>query len=315
MIPLLVFSALSALVDVFAGDRLQHASPGAVAAVAFSLVGVACCGLALVRRRPAGLLALVREHGRDIAVLNVATAVTWLSLLYALKLMEPAIANVVSIAIGPAFTVVLQALWWRRVAVLRSEALVSAGILAVLVALVWFSVIGHSSVGRVSLPAMSTGVSAAVLSGAGAAATVVFSARLAGAGVDVGTVMGVRFGVVAVCGWVMAAFAGTARLPTAVVPGVVIAVIGVGVPAWLVQLGVRRVSPATASLIVSLAPAMTLLLQLADARLAFSAYSAAGIAVITVLIGIGLLARRGRPAGDGVPSHLSEESAHALSDR
>ncbi|MEV0599244.1 EamA family transporter [Streptomyces sp. NPDC050315] len=309
MAALFVFALFSALVDVFAAQRLQHLDPGSVAAVAFTLTGVFFCGLTLLRTRPARVLAVARAHAADLLVLNVTTAVTWLSLLYALKLMEPAVANVVSIAIGPACTVLLQYLWWRKGRVLPGELLSALGIVLALAGLVWASLDGRSGVGDRAAAVMALGVCAAVASGAGGAANVVFSARLGAAGVDVPTVMGLRFGLVAAAGWLLAATGDTARLGEALLPGAVVAVIGVGIPAVLVQIGVRRVTPVTASMICALAPALTLLLQLADKRLTFSVPSAVGIAVITVLIGLGLLARRGAP-----PAAVAQEGKkiHAL---
>ncbi|MGI5468207.1 EamA family transporter [Streptomyces sp. CA-132043] len=292
---LFAFALFSALVDVFAAHRLQHLDPGSVAAVAFTLTGAFFCGLTLLRTRPARLLAVVRAHAADLLVLNLTTAVTWLSLLYALKLMEPAVANVVSIAIGPACTVLLQYLWWREDRVLPGELLSALGIVLALAGLVWASLDGRSGVGDRAAATMALGVCAAVASGAGGAANVVFSARLGAVGVDVPTVMGLRFGLVAAAGWLLAATGDTGRLGAALLPGAVIAVIGVGVPTVLVQIGVRRTTPVTASMICALAPALTLVLQLADSRLAFSVPSALGIALITALIGCGLLARRGVP--------------------
>ncbi|WP_406861085.1 EamA family transporter [Streptomyces sp. HUAS MG47] len=314
MVPLFAFSLLSALVDVFAGARLQQVDPGAVAAVAFTLTGVVFCTAAVVRMRWKPLVAVARAHARDLLVVNVTTALSWLSLLYALKLMEPAVANVVSIAIGPAFTVVMQMLWWRRDKVLPGEFVSAVGILATLVLLVWASLTGESGVGARDLTAMSLGVFAAVVSGAATSANVVFSARLGAAGVDVPTVMGLRFGLVAVGGWVMAGFAGFQALGEAVVPGVVVAVIGVSVPAYLVQVGVRRVPPMTASMVISLAPVLTLLLQLFDTRLEFSTISAVGIAVITLFIGVGLLARRSAQRPAPPPTAENEDIVHAVRD-
>ncbi|MFD7664058.1 EamA family transporter [Streptomyces sp. NPDC059788] len=311
MAALFVFSLFSALVDVFASERLQHVDPGSVAAVAFTLTGLFFCVLTAVRLRPARLVAAVRAHAADLVVLNITTAVTWLTLLYALKLMEPAVTNVVSIAVGPAFTVLLQVLWWKRDRVLPGEVLSSIGILLTLAGLVWASLDGRSGVGDRAALAMTLGLCAAVASGAGGAANVVFSARLGAAGVDVPTVMGLRFALVAAVGWTLAGFSGAEQLGRALVPGAVVAVIGVSIPAYLVQIGVRKVTPMTASMICSLAPAMTLLIQLADSRLTFSVPSAVGITVITVFIAAGLLARRGAPPA----AVVQEGKTHAVSDR
>jgi drug/metabolite transporter (DMT)-like permease len=308
---LFMFSVLSALVDVFAGERLQRVDPGAVAAVAFTLTGGVFCGAAVWRLRRSRLALVIREHGRDLLILNLTTAVTWLALLYALKLMEPAIANVVSIAIGPAVTAAMQALWWKQDRVLLGETLSAVGILLTLVLLVWASLSGDSAIGGRGTVAMSLGVCAAVVSGAASAGNVVFSARLGAAGLDVPTVMGLRFGLVAVSGWALVGGTGVGQVPDALVPGAVVAVIGVAVPAYLVQIGVRKVPPMTASMVITLAPAMTLLLQLFDSRLAFSPTSAAGIAAITVFIGIGVLVRESARRAAPAPSTDREDVVHA----
>ena len=307
---LLLFTVLSALVDVFAGNRLQHTDPGSVAAVAFTAVGVVFCATAAARTRWRPLLAVARRHSRDLLALNLATAVTWVSLLYALDWMEPAVANVVSIAIGPAFTVIMQALWMRGDRMPAGQIAAAGGILVVLALLIASSIAGYSAVGHHRAALLAAGAAAAVVSGAASAATLVFSARLSAAGLDVRTVLGLRFPLVAVAGWVLVALSGGRRLGSAVTTGLVVAVIGVALPALLIQLGIRRVTPLTASMIITLAPAVTLLLQLADPRLAFSPRSTVGIAVITVLIGFGLLTRRdGRRARR---PEQEEEEQHAL---
>lgn len=58
-----------------------------------------------MRRGLPAALSPFREQRADVLAINGTTAVTWLSMLYALKFLEPAIVNVISLAIGPALTV------------------------------------------------------------------------------------------------------------------------------------------------------------------------------------------------------------------
>ena len=296
---LLPYPVLSAVVDVYAGRGEQTLDPAVVAAVAFTITVVmfAVPGKAA----PTAL----RGRWRDVAALNVTTALTWISLLYALKFLEPAVVNAVSLAIGPAVTVMAGPLLRRGTRALPAEAGVAAAVLVTIAVLSWGSADGLTSVGHVGLGPGAAGLAATLLSGLGSAGTFIYAKRLSEAEVRPAAVLSSRFYLTAAVSWVIAAATGLPRLGGSLLPGAVVAVVGVAAPAYLLQLGVRYAEPITVSLIDNLAPVLTYLLQLLDGRLRPSGFSLSGIVTVTVLITAGVIARarhdaRARQAGDTV---------------
>jgi drug/metabolite transporter (DMT)-like permease len=302
---LLPYPVLSAVVDVYAGHGEQSLDPAVVAAVAFTLTVVLFAVLEAGAGRPAAgqwpgsasLKRTLRAQPQDIAALNVSTALTWISLLYALKFLEPAVVNAVSLAIGPAVTVVAGPLLRRGTSVLAIEAGLSAALLAMIAVLCWGSAAGLTSIGHVGLGRGTAGLAATVVSSLGSAGTFIYAKRLSEAAVSPAAVLSSRFYLTAVVSWAIAAADHVPRLAASLVPGAVVAVVGVAAPAYLLQLGVRHAEPITVSLLDNLAPLLTYLLQLLDGRLRPSAFSLSGILVITGLIGTGVIARARHDAG------------------
>jgi drug/metabolite transporter (DMT)-like permease len=303
---LLPYPVLSAVVDVYAGHGEQTLDPAVVAAVAFTLTVAlfAVLGAAALRVSarathapggPSGLapgpVRALRAHPADVLAINISTALTWISLLYALKFLEPAVVNAVSLAIGPAVTAMASPVLRRGTTVLGAEARVSAAVLAVIVLLCWGSVSGLTSIGHVGLGRATAGLAATLLSGLGSAGTFIYAKRLSEAGVSPASALSSRFYLTAGVSWVIAATDHLPRLAASLVPGAVVAVIGVAAPAYLLQLGVRYAEPITISLLDNLAPLLTYLLQLLDGRLHPSAFSLLGIVTITCLIGAGVVVR------------------------
>lgn len=287
---LLLFAVFSALVDVYAGNQLQKISPISVAAISFTLCAVFFLGLDAARRGSAAFTSL-RTHRRDVIAINISTAVTWLSLLYALKYLEPAIVNVVGLAVGPVFTVLLGPLLRRGSSLLAAEVAVSVGICGFIAVLVWASVTGRSGMGDVGPGAATVGIALTLICGLASTANVIYSKRLSDAGQSPQAVLAVRFFLMMVVTWAMVAFDDNPQLVEAALPGLVIAVIGVGLPMYLIQVGIKHTEPITASLITALSPPFAFLMQLPDQRLQVSAPTLVGIIGITALVGVGVVAR------------------------
>ncbi len=288
--PLAAFAFFSAAVDVYAGDVLQRIDPMVLAALSFTAVGVISVIVNEVRG-PGGTWAKMRRYPGDVIALNLTTAATWLSLLYALKYVEPAVANVVSIAIGPACTMLLLPLWGRGGRPLRVEAGAAAVILVLIGILVWASFAGHSALADARADRIAIGLTGAVVSGIASALNIIFSKRLSTRGLSPTSVMAVRYFAVVVVTWPLAAGAGAAAFRAALLPALVVGVVGIAVPMYLLQYGIRHVQAVTAAMMINLAPGLTFLLQFFDGRLRQSAVSLACIVGITAMVMAGVAAR------------------------
>ncbi len=293
---LLAYAFLSASVDVYAGHQEQSLDPIAVGAISFSLA-------ALVFLVPDGIrrgwetLRPLRTHPCDVTALNVSIAVTWLFLLYALKMLEPAVVNAVALAIGPTLTVLLSPMLRRGTSVLTTEMVAAAGILILIGALSWASLAGLSGVRHISAGTAAIALAATVLSGLGTTGNVIYSKRLSEAGYRPGEVLPVRYFLMIMICWLLVPAGHGHRLAGTVVPAAVIALIGIVGPNYLVQRGLGHTEPITVALFQNMAPVFTYLLQLFDSRLKVSVVSLAGVLGICGLVVAGVIARARHEAG------------------
>lgn len=296
--PLVAFAVLSAAVDVYAGNRLQAVDPGSVAALSFTVAAAVFLGAEVVRRGRAALRPL-RTHRHDVAALNVTTALTWLSLLYALKWLEPALVNAVSIAMGPACTLLLSRRLRRGGTGLPAEIAAALAVIVVIGVLLAGSFTGLSSLGDIGAGRATAGAVATLLCGVASAANVIYSKRLSDAGLAPRSVLALRFFAIVLIGWALVAREAHPRLLAALPPALVVTVIGVAAPMYLIQLGVRHTEPITVALLSSLAPVVTYVLQLGDPRLHPAPVSLACVLAVTALITAGVLARHRHEAARG----------------
>ncbi|MEQ4303970.1 ATP-grasp domain-containing protein [Plantactinospora sp. B6F1] len=292
-----VFAFLTAVVNVYAGSVFQSLSPAGVAAISFSLACVLFTGIGLARHGLAALRPFV-DQGRDVLAINVTTAVAWLTVLFSLQYIEPAIVNVVSLAVSPVVIALAGPLMRRGSRVMAGELAASVGILASLVVLGWGSLSGRSAVGEIGYADAALGMTLAVASGLASAGNIVFSKRLSDKGLSPTAVMAVRFPVTMAGAWVLVSATSLPDLGAALGPGLLLAVISVIVPLYLLQIGVRHAEPITVSLLICLGPGFTLALQTLDGRLRASALSISVILAMTAFVALGTLARQ-RAAGTG----------------
>jgi drug/metabolite transporter (DMT)-like permease len=285
--PLLAYAVLSGAVDVYAGDRVQALSPIVVAAISFTIVVVG-----FGAPTAGAVLRLARACTRDAVVLNVMTAITWVTLLYSLKFLEPAVANEVAFAIGPALTA-LAGPWLRRGSrTLRTELVVAVVIFGLIGLLMWESTAGLSGLRDVPPDRVLLGFALAFVCGLGCVGSVVYSKRLSDAGASPSATVAVRYALLVVVCWALVGGTGAGgSIGPALLPSALIAVLGVALPNYLGQIGLKHVEPITCALLDTLSPVFAFLLQLPDSRLHPSLLTLTGIVGVTVMVGVGLLAR------------------------
>jgi len=288
--PLLAFAVMTAAMDVYGGNRLQVLSPQSLAAISFTLTAAFFLTLEMARR---GVTAfrLIRSHTYDVVAINVTTAVTWLSTLYALKYLEPAVVNVVGLALGPVIIALAGPVLRRGSTVLATEVVVSLGICVLLGVLVWGSFTGKTGIGQVGTDRALLGVIFAVVCAIGSSANIIYMKRLSEAGHHPQAVLAIRFFLIVLVAWLLTAMTDHQDLAAAVVPGAVVAVIGIGLPIYVLQIGIRHTEPITTSLLVSLSPLFAFLMQLLDGRLQPSVLTMMGIVGVVALVAVGTVAR------------------------
>lgn len=290
IMPLLFFAVLTAAMDVYGSNRLQVVSPESLTAVSFTLTAVFFIALELIRNGTA-VLTMLRESRHDVFAINITTAVTWLATFYALRNLEPAVVNVVGLALGPVFTLLTGALLRRGTAVIAAEVGVALGICVFLGVLVWGSFTGETAVGDIGENAAAWGLFFSVVCAIGSAANITYMKRLSDRGRSPQEVLAVRFFLMILIGWVMTAASSMDDVAAALVPGAVVAVIGIGLPIYVLQIGIRHTEPITTSLIVSLSPLFAYLMQFLDGRLKPTLLTIVGILGIVALAVAGTLAR------------------------
>ena len=278
---ILAFVVLSAFRDVFFADALRAAPFFAVAFIAFSTCTAAFLLAALVEKRRS--LRVVFADLRTFALMNLFTALAWLSYFQSLRFLEPAVANVLHAGLGPLTILAMGALRWR---------IVDAGAMTPLETLcqgtMALCLLGLIAVALADLSAEPGGTPAligcvfVVISGAAITIATLYAKRLHDAGASAAAVVGTRFlgvllaGLVALTLGPAPARAAAASSATwlAVAPA---AFLLMAVPIYFNQVGVKLATPITVRVLLALGPVFLIVLQTAVGGLALSGWSLAGM--------------------------------------
>jgi drug/metabolite transporter (DMT)-like permease len=291
VVPLMGFAVSTAVLDVYAGNQLQTHDPVAVAAVSFTLVALFFLAFGAARGGISAALRPWRVSRHDVLAINLMTAVCWLATLYALKYLEPALVSVSVFTLEAVFTLPLSPLLRPGTTVLGTEIAVTVGSSALIGVLIWRSFTGDSAVGKIGTAAAAAGVALTVVSALSGTCTVIYAKRLSEAGHSTQSVLAVRFFAIVIAAWGILAVTGDQRFAATFGPSAILAVVGIGLPIYLFQVGVGHTEPITAELISSLSPVFVFAFQFFDPRLSPSPVTVAVIAGIIVLVVIGTVAR------------------------
>ncbi|WP_433927037.1 hypothetical protein AB3662_28975 [Sorangium cellulosum] len=281
------FSLFSAALDVYAGNVLQRIDPMLLMFLCFTSAWAVFTARELLRR--SRFVAIALERPSDVLALNLTTAVTWVGLFYALKYVEPALVNGISVAIGPICTIILGRYLRRQSRVLQIEWCCAAGIFITVLLLSWSSIARAPVSGARTLLGLVSGVASGVF----AAGSLIYSKRLAERGLSASAIMSVRFLLLIGVTFALSstAIGGALVRLDIMIPALSLSIIGIVFPLYLLQVGIQRLEPVSVALIVTAAPILTFLLQMFDDRIAFSVTSLALIVLITLLVSTSVVAR------------------------
>jgi drug/metabolite transporter (DMT)-like permease len=282
----LVFVIASALRDVYLGEIFQRLEFFAVVLTAFSLTTVIFMGFLLIRGR--SQIAAMRAAWREIVVTNFGTAMAWLSYFFALKLLEPAVVNMLHIGIGPIALIALNLAGIHisgPAVVQKSELVVQGGIVLSLAALGAIVLLQLSGLAGRTASQNLLGIVLALASGVLIALTTDVTKRLNGMGVSAEGVLAVRFiGIVLVAALVVG-FRGekSAIAFEALWPVAAASLVFMVLPLYALQLGVARTSTISVWVVISLSPVCIFAAQFIDGRLTQSPFTLAAIIAYSVL--------------------------------
>lgn len=278
------FVGLAAVRDVYLGGLFQRTSPLLLAIVAMSLCTVVFLPTALVDSRES--FAVLRRRPRDLFWVNLTSAGAWLAFLYALRLLEPSLVQILYSGIGP-----LSVIWFERQTggavpgrpLTHAERLSYLGLAASLAFSAGVALSGLSGVSQ-SFGSTALGVVLAAGGGISISVSTMFCRNLNDAGVTPSALLSLRYPAT-----VLAAAALAALSPSGLPSGLswidavmVIASLLIIVPSYVNQVAISLASPLTVRVVLSVGPVLIFLFQLIEGRLAASSYSLAATIVYVV---------------------------------
>ncbi len=223
-----------------------------------------------------------------VLLLNASTAITFLAFFQALKLIEPAIVAAIEIGIAPPLALLIGYIIHSS-RPNRTQGIVCTGILVGCLTLAIAAQTGSGLNG--SGQHASLGIAASLIAGAGAVAITVASKALMGRGWSRGAVLAHRFYLI-----IPVAFGFTLYTPidpvvrTFPIIGIIVAVavLGVALPLYLLQIGIERSDAYTVLSTMAALPVFTFILEAFSSAYRLSWLTAAGITVITATLLFGV---------------------------
>ncbi|MFB7505318.1 EamA/RhaT family transporter [Streptomyces broussonetiae] len=295
--PLLVLSycVANSVKSVVEGRLVQDISPEFYAFNAFFVIQVLY--LALCRDHRA-LLAAVRRCLPDVLAYNVTTTLSWVAVLYALRVFEPAVTNSLIVGMVPVLTILIGGRLRPQARPSRTEVLSSLGVLASMGYLAAMTLTGSSGTGSVSAGGFVLGVVASVVTAAAVAGNTFYTKRLGEAGMKPGQMMACRFPLLLVSTLVLFLVRGSAA-PYSAVNVTLFLVLGLGVAGTLLllQVGITRTEPMTVSLLFGSNLILTFAIQFFDPRIDQSVHTLIGVLLLTGFILWGSLSGVRQAAG------------------
>ncbi len=263
---ILAYCALNAFKSVYEGYILVQLSPAFLAVNVFVLAQVAYIVLQRDRRE---LFAKSARHLGAVLGINLTTALSWFAVLYALNFLPPAAVNSLVVGLIPALGLILAPALRRGAPVFRSDLTAAAGCFGASVLLVYVILQGGSGLQQLSVMEIGLGTLAAALTALGVAGNTYATRALSDTGFSSSQIMCVRFTLLNVVAFCLTTGQGEWGSYTldAVLAILFLAVIGVFVGIYLLQVGISRTSPIMASLLFTSNLGFTYVAQYLDPRL------------------------------------------------
>jgi drug/metabolite transporter (DMT)-like permease len=269
-----IFVCFAAVRDVYLGGLFQRASPLLVAMVAFGLCTIALLPVAVIGSRSS--LVILGHRRQELLWVNLTSAGAWLAFLYALRLVEPSLVQILYSGIGP-----LSVIWIERhlqrpeVLVTRLERLAYFGLLVSLIFSAAVALSGLSGARSPSFGSALVGVTLAACGGVSISVSTMVCRRLNDAGVTPGALLSLRYPATALAAAILAVLS-PSGLPYGLLWVDAFMVLGsllIIVPSYVNQLAISLASPLTVRVVLAVGPVLIFVGQLVEGRLTPSPHS------------------------------------------
>jgi len=295
-----IFVLIGATRDVVLGGLVQTVSPLFVAATAFTLCTALLLPVAFLRSRDSLILLLRRP--RELLWVNLTSMIAYIGFLFALKLMEPTLVQILYSGIGP-----LSVLWienrlsaaHRRTPISALERRVYTGLLATLMFAAAIALLGYSGAGRQPIAVALGGIALAAGGGIMISVTTMLCKNLNDAGVAPAALLALRFPLTAIAAaaleWLMPT--GIRSAPPSLDAVISIALMLIFTASYVNQLAISLASPLTIRAVLASGPVLIFLLQIVEGRLSTSPYTlAASLLYAVAAIAAGVARQRAIPS-------------------
>jgi drug/metabolite transporter (DMT)-like permease len=287
----LVYDILSSLKAVYLGSLFQSLSPIVLAVYTFSLMAVffwIVSSLCRHRSFPSHW----RNDKKNLIAMNFSTTFSWLGFFCSLKYLEPSLASALTLAIGPTFSLFMGRYLRPGSPFDRLEKVAAFGLFLCVGAIAFTTWTGKSAVGTLAPHDVLVGFTCTMFCGFGVVGNTYFSKRLYEAGWAPSQIMAQRFYLLIAVG-ILLWPAGHACLPGSFLLGKIFAitVFGLIIPIYSLHLGIQQCEPITVSMILALAPFVTLIVQSFDRRLFLSTSSLITTVVVILFTFVGIAPR------------------------
>ncbi|MFC0268107.1 EamA family transporter [Kushneria aurantia] len=282
-----VFIFLSALKAVYVSSYVQSIDPIYLVCLTFIISAIyfqVHCLVTKNYKRIGSYHILV-----NILALNFTTMLSWLFFYQALKYIEPSIVACLVTSIGPLSTIIIDK-------ILRSNSNYNPGSLAIGVAIgaaQFFMIAGvvvgstGENIANVSNVTLAGAITGAVISGVGIATNTVYTKRLYDEGWTPSQVMSHRFYLLILVSGIYSISNSSIELnslASSFGPVLFISLALVCFPLFILQYGIKLISPLSVAVIVSTGPALTYCLQFFSPNSHSSNWALAGVIMTTVCV-------------------------------
>jgi drug/metabolite transporter (DMT)-like permease len=274
----LIFCLSQAFRDVYLGHLFQGVDFFAVILLAFVLSTAIFGPIAFFRAR--AQFAILRAHWREVAAMNVTTAIAWNCYFFGLTHLEPSIVNTIHSGMAPLTVAVLGAFGLK----LAKPHKIGArewgsyiGIAAAIAALAWVVLAGRSGIAGADPNTLALALALLVGGGTSITVSLLYAKRLNDRGVGSAAVTTVRYIlIIAVAaaieiarggGGAWGGIHGIANAAFLAVAATALIVL----PLYAMQVGTALTAPLTAQIIRALGPVFVFALEQFDGRLHYAA--------------------------------------------